>query len=136
MVKDLEGKLDDKKPNKVDTPEFGEVTKQKIGYRLREVLGGKKAKAVGHTNDRVYVFDSEKLMRIAKKYGCDLNKLSEANGSEVEASNQPADKRTTKPSSPGTTETIDQSQSMKIAYFLKKTSKWKWKNMKISCRDR
>ncbi len=42
LVGDLEGKLDDKKPNKMDTPEFGEVTKQKVGYRLREVLSGKK----------------------------------------------------------------------------------------------
>jgi hypothetical protein len=41
------GKLNDKKPNKVDNAEFGEVTKQKIGYRLREVLGGKKIRAWG-----------------------------------------------------------------------------------------
>jgi len=93
LVKDLDGKLDDKKPNKVDTPEFGEVTKQKIGYRLREVLGGKKAKAVGHANDRVYVFDSEKLGRIAKKYGCIV-----------------ADKQTTKTSSAGVSASKDESQ--------------------------
>jgi hypothetical protein len=71
LVKDLEGKLDDKKPNKMDTPEFGEVTKQKIGYRLREVLGGKKSKARGEAwQGRVYEFDAEKLKRIAKKYSC------------------------------------------------------------------
>jgi hypothetical protein len=93
LVKDLDGKLDDKKPNKVDTPEFGEVTKQKIGYRLREVLGGKKTKAVGHTNDRVYVFDSEKLGRIAKKYGCSV-----------------ADKQTTNMSSSGVSATKDEKQ--------------------------
>ena len=93
LVKDLDGKLDDKKPNKVDTPEFGEVTKQKIGYRLREVLGGKKAKAVGHANDRVYIFDSEKLGRIAKKYGCIV-----------------ADKQTTKTSSAGVSASKDESQ--------------------------
>ena len=45
LVRNLEGKLDDKKPNKNDNPEFGEVTKQKIGYRLWEVLSGKKTKA-------------------------------------------------------------------------------------------
>jgi hypothetical protein len=73
LVTDLGGKLDDKKPNKVDTPEFGEVTKQKIGYRLREVLGGKKIKARGQDGtERVYAFDFEKLKRIAKKYGCNL----------------------------------------------------------------
>ncbi|MCW3984260.1 MAG: hypothetical protein NWE96_09750 [Candidatus Bathyarchaeota archaeon] len=73
LVKDLEGKLDDKKPNKMDTPEFGEVTKQKIGYRLREVLGGKKTKARLQEGPAwVYSFDQEKLKRIAKKYGCSL----------------------------------------------------------------
>ena len=56
----------------MDTPEFGEVTKQKIGYRLREVLNGKKTKAIGHDNDRVYIFDTEKLRRIAVKYGCPI----------------------------------------------------------------
>ena len=67
------GKLDDKKPNKIDTPEFGEITKQKIGYRLREVLGGKKIKARGQDGpERVYEFDFEKLKRIAKKYGCNI----------------------------------------------------------------
>jgi len=93
LVKDLDGKLDDKKPNKVDTPEFGEVTKQKIGYRLREVLNGKKAKAIGHANDRVYVFDSEKIKRIAKKYGCTI-----------------ADKQTTKTSSSGASALKEETQ--------------------------
>ena len=78
LVDDLEGKLDDKKPNKMDTPEFGEVTKQKVGYRLREVLGGKKNNTRGQKGPgRVYDFDVEKLKRIAKKYGCVLaNKLT------------------------------------------------------------
>jgi hypothetical protein len=78
LVDDLEGKLDDKKPNKMDTPEFGEVTKQKVGYRLREVLGGKKTNTRGQKGPgRVYDFDAEKLKRIAKKYGCVLaNKLT------------------------------------------------------------
>jgi hypothetical protein len=78
LVDDLEGKLDDKKPNKMDTPEFGEVTKQKVGYRLREVLGGKKTNTRGQKGPgRVYDFDVEKLKRIAKKYGCVLaNKLT------------------------------------------------------------
>jgi hypothetical protein len=86
LVKDLEGKLDDKKPNKMDTPEFGEVTKQKIGYRLREVLGGKKTKARGDTGQgRVYDFDAEKVKRIAKKYNCiSGNKLT--SGTSLEES--------------------------------------------------
>lgn len=57
----------------MDTPEYGEVTKQKIGYRLREVLCGKKFKTRLHDNSVwVYNFDPEKLTRIAKKYGCDF----------------------------------------------------------------
>jgi len=73
LVKDLEGKLDDKKPNKMDTPEFGEVTKQKVGYRLREVLSGRKTKARLQEGPTVaYDFNGEKLKRIAKKYGWSL----------------------------------------------------------------
>ncbi len=73
LVTDLGGKLDDKKPNKMDTPDFGEITKQKIGYRLREVLSGKKVKVRGQEGPaRNYEFEPEKLKRIAKKYGCNL----------------------------------------------------------------
>lgn len=70
---DLEGKLDEKKPNKIDTPEFGEITKQKIGYRLREVLNSKKQRIRGADGPYwAYSFDQNKLGRIAKKYGCNL----------------------------------------------------------------
>jgi hypothetical protein len=87
LVKDLEGKIDEKKLNKMDTPEFSEVTKQKIGYRLREVLGGKKTKARGETGQsRAYDFDAEKLKRIAKKYNCvTKNKLTSGTSSEERA---------------------------------------------------
>jgi hypothetical protein len=78
LVTDLKGKIDDKKPNKMDTPEFGEVTKQKIGFRLREALGGHKTKT-GHDNDIIYFFQAEKLCRIAKKYGCSLEAANDAN---------------------------------------------------------
>jgi hypothetical protein len=70
LVEDLEGKLDEKKPNKMDTAEFAEITKQKIGYRLREVLGGKKVKVREHEGPAIfYEFNTEKLARIGKKYG-------------------------------------------------------------------
>ena len=73
LTSDLEGKLDDKKPNKMDTPEFGEVTKQKIGYRLREILNGKKQRLRSSEGPYwAYSFDETKLGRIAKKYGCNL----------------------------------------------------------------
>lgn len=114
LVKDLEGKLDDKKPNKMDTPEFGEVTKQKVGYRLREVLGGKKAKVAGHDNERVYVFESEKIKRIAKKYNCFLtSRLSNIGTASMEEDD--ADKWTTKTSS---TNAVDPNSQIQVGENL------------------
>jgi hypothetical protein len=75
---DLDGKIDDKKPNVMDTSEFFDVTKNKIGYRLREVLSGKsdvhrEKNADGNwTSTKVYLFNFEKLRRIAAKYGYEL----------------------------------------------------------------
>ena len=91
LARDLEGKLDDNKPNKMDTPEFGEVTKQKVGYRLREVLSGKKTNTRGQRGiGRIYDFDVEKLKRIAKKYGCCLaNKLTSLTSSEGAEASKP-----------------------------------------------
>ena len=108
LVKDLGGKLDDKKPNKMDTPEFGEITKQKIGYRLREVLSGKKTKT-GPGNDRVYEFNAEKLGRIAKKYACPI--LS--------------DKRTTGTSSTGVNVVKQENKVDKIPLFSQTEAKLK-----------
>jgi hypothetical protein len=75
LQKELDGKIDDKKPNVMDTSEFFQVTKNKIGYRLREVLSGK-SKPIrqkdSEGNDvvvKAYEFDPGKLRRIAKKYG-------------------------------------------------------------------
>jgi len=76
LVIDLEAKLDDKKPNKMDSPEFGEVTKQRVGYRLREILSGKKKTLrgpEGRGNVKAYEFEEEKLKRIVRKYGYDLH---------------------------------------------------------------
>lgn len=76
LIDDLEAKLDDKKPNKMDTAEFGEITKQKVGYRLREILSGKKKTLRGpggKGNIKAYEFDEKKLGRIARKYGYDLH---------------------------------------------------------------
>lgn len=70
LIKDLEGKLDDKHPNKMDTSDFGDVTKQKIGYRLREVLSGKKKRMRGPEGLYwAYDFEVAKIKRIARKYG-------------------------------------------------------------------
>jgi hypothetical protein len=73
LAADLEGKVDDNKPNKMDTSEFGDVTKQNIGSKLRVVLGGEKTKVrLQNVPTCVYVFDDKKLVRVAKKYGCSL----------------------------------------------------------------
>jgi len=78
LAGDLDGKIDDKKPHVMDTAEFFGVTKSKVGYRLREILSGK-SKPVrekdlegNNTVVKAYVFDYEKLRRIAKKYGYEL----------------------------------------------------------------
>lgn len=72
----VDGKIDDKKPNVVmDTSEFFQVTKNKLGYRLREVLSGKSRpirQKDPEGNDvvvKAYEFDLSKLRRVAKKYG-------------------------------------------------------------------
>jgi energy-coupling factor transporter ATP-binding protein EcfA2 len=83
LQEELDGKIDDKKPNVMDTSEFFQVTKNKVGYRLREVLSAK-SKAMrekdSEGNDMVvkaYEFYIDKLGRIAKKYGYDfVTKLS------------------------------------------------------------
>jgi len=84
LVIDLEGNLDGKKPNKMDTPEFGDITKQKVGYRLREVLAGNKtAKRIEEKLGWCYTFDDDKIRRIAKKYGFNIvSKLASLASSE------------------------------------------------------
>jgi hypothetical protein len=76
---DLDGKVDDRKPHVMDTSEFFDVTKNKVGYRLREVLSGrttviKKRDSEGNrVSVKAYAFDLEKLKRVAKKYGYELS---------------------------------------------------------------
>jgi hypothetical protein len=78
LTDELKGKINDAKPNVMDTADFYEVTKNKVGYRLREVLSGKaktvRAKVEGVKDSdqgtaRAYWFETEKVKRIAKKYG-------------------------------------------------------------------
>lgn len=99
LVADLEGKIDDKKPHVMDTSEFFYVTKSKVGYRLREVLGGKsmtvRQKIQGEKDEKcprikAYDFNWEKVRRVAKKYGYEfVTKLQ----------SKPTSKRTLTPSS-------------------------------------
>ncbi len=78
LTEDLEGKIDDKKPHTMDTSEFELVTKNKVGYRLREILSGKtkvlrEKDAEGNWfSFKAYEFNQEKLRRIARKYGYGL----------------------------------------------------------------
>lgn len=95
LATDLDGKIDDKKPHVMDTSEFFQVTKNKVGYRLREILSGK-SKMVRDKNlegndklVRAYVFDHEKLRRVTKKYGYEFvaEFLSYQSSEGVKASN-------------------------------------------------
>jgi len=73
LTEDLDGKIDDKKPHVMDTSEFFNVTKNKVGYRLREVLSGKSTTVrEDDITVKAYMFNQEKLRRIAKKYGYKL----------------------------------------------------------------
>ena len=73
LAEDLDGKIDDKKPHVMDTSEFFNVTKNKVGYRLREVVSGKSTTVrEGDVTVKAYMFNQEKLRRIAKKYGYEL----------------------------------------------------------------
>jgi len=75
---ELDGKIDDKKPHVMDTSEFFQVTKNRVGYRLREVLSGKtkvlrEKDAYGNwISTKAYEFDVSKLRRVAMKYGYEL----------------------------------------------------------------
>jgi hypothetical protein len=78
LREELDGKIDEKKPNVMDTSEFFQVTKNKVGYRLREILSGK-TKAVRQKDPngrdvvvKAYDFELVKLRKIAKKYGYEL----------------------------------------------------------------
>lgn len=69
LLKDLDGTLT-YTPHQMSTPEFGTITKQKVGYRLREVLGGKaQTIRIGEDLMKAYYFDHAKLQRVVKKYG-------------------------------------------------------------------
>lgn len=89
LKEELDGKIDEKKPNVMDTSEFFQVTKNKVGYRLREILGGRtkvlrEKDAYGNwVSVKAYEFDLDKARRIAKKYGFELvTKLSTLLSSE------------------------------------------------------
>ncbi|MDR2707432.1 MAG: hypothetical protein LBB87_01625 [Nitrososphaerota archaeon] len=66
---ELDGVVDDKR-QKMETPEFGVVTKRRVGSRIGAVLNAKSSRAtVEGEYVVVYLFDETKLARAAKKYG-------------------------------------------------------------------
>lgn len=70
LQKDLKGKIDEKTAHKMYCQDFDVVTKRKIGFRLREVLSGERKRIrTSEGQVRAWVFDTEKLRRVAKKYG-------------------------------------------------------------------
>jgi hypothetical protein len=72
---DLEGQVDvEKNPHAMETSEFGQVSKSKVGCRLREVLNGKSRTVRQKDGDRyvvfkAYEFNFDKLRRVGCKYG-------------------------------------------------------------------
>jgi hypothetical protein len=78
LTEELEGKIDKEKSYVMHTSEFDDVTKNKVGYRLREVLSGKsRVKREKDLDGRdvvvkAYEFNPEKLSRVARKYGYTL----------------------------------------------------------------
>jgi hypothetical protein len=71
LTQELNGRIDDKKPNQMETDEHGTITKNMVGYRLREILGGKKTvikDSERKKSVKAYEFNFEKLERAAKKY--------------------------------------------------------------------
>jgi len=75
---EMNGTKDDKKDYIFYTSELDRdrVTKNIVGYRLREVLDGKRITVRDkqtEANVKAYRFDEQKLKRIAKKYGYNLH---------------------------------------------------------------
>lgn len=72
LILDLEGYVG-YRHHEMSTGEFGIVTKQKVGYRLREVLAGKsRAIRINEEIVKAYDFNYTKLQRIVRKYGFSL----------------------------------------------------------------
>jgi hypothetical protein len=69
---ELEGTIDKIKPNIMQTSELGEISKNKVGCRIREVLGGKRGviRSKQGKPTRICTLNREKLARVAKRYGC------------------------------------------------------------------
>ena len=66
---DLDGVDHPSKPYQMDTELFGTITKQKVGRRLKEVLGSRTAsKRIGGEVKRVHVFEPSKLLKAARRY--------------------------------------------------------------------
>ena len=69
LESELDGVVDDKK-QKMETPEFGVLTKRRVGSRIGAVLNAKSSRTTIDGEYVVgYLFDESKLARAAKKYG-------------------------------------------------------------------
>jgi hypothetical protein len=69
LESELDGVVDDKK-QKMETPEFGVLTKRRVGSRIGAVLNAKSSRTTIDGEYVVgYLFDETKLARAAKKYG-------------------------------------------------------------------
>jgi hypothetical protein len=71
LVTILDGILDEKKSYVFHSSDFGDVTKQLLGYRLRELLGAKKTtKRIEEKVVKCYSFEDERLRKAINRYFC------------------------------------------------------------------
>ncbi|MEM3459095.1 MAG: primase C-terminal domain-containing protein [Candidatus Bathyarchaeia archaeon] len=99
LQEELNAKIDSQKDYVMHTSEFDDVTKNKVGYRLREILSGKtqvkKEKDLegNWVSIKAYVFDVNKLKRIARKYGYEFStKLPSVPSSESVSTSETMEK--------------------------------------------
>ena len=73
-IDEFDGFIDERKPNTMDTPEFGPVTKDRVGKRLSETLDAKTSlkKDKGKVT-RQRSFQLEKLTKAARKFKFDFD---------------------------------------------------------------
>jgi len=76
---ELEAEESPSRPDRLETDAYGTLTKQRVGRRLREVLGSKVKREWENNKTRVYhVFKASKLLKAIRKYHiADLTDLTD-----------------------------------------------------------
>jgi hypothetical protein len=69
LQNELEGTVEDRKPNSFESPEFGTITKQFLGRRIADIFGAQKV-LIGSASERKkgYVFNPRVVVALCSKY--------------------------------------------------------------------